>query len=1151
MRTLTSSTGREEAVTTRRSESADAPGIDRLMGPSSRVVFGRVRVLHLLEKANLAVTLANGRGDVVAHASLFDHPVAGLVDQSEWETFLKENFAAHQCTPLNTLFLHLFVAQSSFAPASLKEILRAAFNAVPELDFICLLSPNTGVLEPALKETFEPLQHLTHPGPQCSAFICHREQHCPPLYASAQRVEDHDGIMSLFQEPTNPRLAELPSGATLSKELAEAQGQNHMAVCESDGVVVGFISATCEVDSDLLREVDLRDFDGGLRGSTGDLAAPKHSLLPLKRSSDADFWFSSQQEKPEGARTGSSPDESRVLQIRLFVIDKDHEMSRPGSGGGSRPEPAGRLTLAPPGSPYRHLTSQLLRSARLGSVLPRAVVRSLAALLNCHSFCPSRSTDFIPYVFQRFPERHLCLIAVPTASPELQLLHSFARLPCRGSDRPALEPYVCHRSGLSRSVAVRWAVAADRPAVAGLLTGLRRAEALLQDLDCYCETSRDLDGASLQALVAQVDGRVVGVLIMEDEQELEYIRGHYNIENFIYFSRHCRKEHARMRHFVLRLPFQHLTKHLLKEAFRLSHKSCLYHRMYPPQRSQEEGCVQPLEAVLTCAVPVRPRRQIIYPLEELGTNIPSRQITEEQAPFGLSLMSRKLSLELKLVVNSRVVVVGASDTALAFLQVLSSCPHLKFNNLTLISTHGFSSDRTREHVGFLSTSHAYSSRDLAQLPLPPCVTTVTGKMLGISRKSKRVRVSGGRTLSYDYLVLCTGLQYQVPCPTGADLSQPITTSQLQNHARRRYTGPAPSNLLTLNDPEDCRAARAWLCAHFVDGQGNNAVVYGNSIDVFTAVETLQELGVQGRRIHVALTVPEAAATCFSDPQVERAVMAALEKAGVQVHHDCLLAHINQGEPQPEPLTAVSFSTSGEPLHLPCGVLLNLSNRGVDSDAFQSITNCFLVFDNRLVISNSFRTSDAAIFGAGPLTKFSLRYHSDEWSHANFSSKEVGGELAAAMLPLLDPTAEGAELPPELERLVPLYHQAKIQGGKLPGGYHYLHVTKPSPTNPDAPAASHDEDIVTGEAEAGNYFRLRLDSYRLVEMLTCLSLMPLPVSNYLCLYGKHEQLLGQLTTSYQQALITDLYSFFKQNWCLAIYLDRFSDFEQELQQVPAS
>lgn len=58
-------------------------------------------------------------------------------------------------------------------------------------------------------------------------------------------------------------------------------------------------------------------------------------------------------------------------------------------------------------------------------------------------------------------------------------------------------------------------------------------------------------------------------------------------------------------------------------------------------------------------------------------------------------------------------------------------------------------------------SHAYSRSHLVQLPLHSCVTMVTGKMVGINRKSKNVRVSGGRSVSYDYLILCTGLQYRV------------------------------------------------------------------------------------------------------------------------------------------------------------------------------------------------------------------------------------------------------------------------------------------------------------------------------------------------------------------------------------------------------
>lgn len=92
-------------------------------------------------------------------------------------------------------------------------------------------------------------------------------------------------------------------------------------------------------------------------------------------------------------------------------------------------------------------------------------------------------------------------------------------------------------------------------------------------------------------------------------------------------------------------------------------------------------------------------------------------------------------------------------------------------------------------------------------------------MLTTYRTNKFIKVSGETFVPYDYLILCTGQQFQIPVPTGADISTLVTTSEVAIPIVPRYTGPLPSAVFTITTERDCEKALSYIRGDFLAGSG--------------------------------------------------------------------------------------------------------------------------------------------------------------------------------------------------------------------------------------------------------------------------------------------------------------------------------------------
>ncbi|XP_010189864.1 PREDICTED: uncharacterized protein C20orf26-like [Mesitornis unicolor] len=425
MTTITSSRGNTKVVSARRTELHDVSAIIRLFSHFTEEIFGSVDVMYLLEKSNLALTLCNEKNEVLAHAVFLDYPNWNIVDQSKWESFLHENYIDNKCTPLNTLFMHLFVAEEEYAAGCSQEIFRRAFITVPELQFILFFIPADENLEPDVGSVFKRM--MTAPGSvvdtQFTLLVCPRHLYHPQLYVRQARLEDYDDLMQIWTRQSET-LKEAYSEYFLADLIGCLDEENQVAVCENGDIAVGFMSLCSQVNVSLFQECfDLRPFHGLCKPHPEDILN-----MPQKPRIEEDEDKSNQTNQETEAVSSQNLEH---IHDQDAAVQKDGAITR--------------------GKDFKASATPLLKTEEEDAFRP--VYRGTSNAFCIRLFCidedhEARSLDFLPYVFKLFPDRDFCVILVPHHVPEFHLIQSFVRVVPFCTSNLGRELYVFHRAGL-------------------------------------------------------------------------------------------------------------------------------------------------------------------------------------------------------------------------------------------------------------------------------------------------------------------------------------------------------------------------------------------------------------------------------------------------------------------------------------------------------------------------------------------------------------------------------------------------------------------------------------------------------------------------------------------------------------------------------
>ncbi|KAG8235241.1 hypothetical protein J437_LFUL014728, partial [Ladona fulva] len=598
-------------------------------------------------------------------------------------------------------------------------------------------------------------------------------------------------------------------------------------------------------------------------------------------------------------------------------------------------------------------------------------------LLAVHSSYNEREfVDFFGAPFDSYPDHDYCLISLPFTSPTFPLINHFVRCVPKDQSEFPQDIYVLHRNAALSHIFVRWYDYSDFEEVICLLKTIK----FHKEVDITFLRSGKIGVKSCRTIIFESEGAIIGFAIIKEEDDLENLKAHYKVENFHKFHHYESTEHGEIVQFILSPIFHRHSKLIIREILRLTDKEFLFYRLYTSTKVYYSNTMNALGEMM----PVLPRK---HPLSTLSMKKGENGI---QKDFALYLMNSKLTNRMSIHVNARIIVIGASTTALSFLESLIFSSARRFfilQNITLVSPFGIPSTTgiDNEAVMFAFNPEFYSNEYLNKLSLFSWINIVFGYMTVIDRKKKRIVINNARELNYDYLIITTGKQFS---------DEFLKLSDTFHHSlQRKRQSDVLRNSFCINSYKEASSLRKYLRKNFQKSSPRKIVVYGNCLEAYAIIEALRRCQYPGDAIIFAekFHSDSVTMTCFNDFEVYQRVTRAMRTEGIEILRDYQLVSWFVNSDKNE-LTNIKFSKSNDYKKFKCLVLISCGIKSTNSitSAGKIVVygNCLEAYAIIEALRRCQYPGDAIIFAE--------KFHSDSVTMTCFNDFEVYQRVTRAM-----------------------------------------------------------------------------------------------------------------------------------------------------------